>query len=169
MPTADPDVLRLADTDADAVTALLASFGLRLIPCPPGTSIPGSFWGEEEAGLRGDRLYARDDTPLHSILHEAGHYICADPRRRDGLDTDAGSDDAEECAVCYLQVLLAEAITGFGRARMLADMDRWGYSFRLGSSAAWFEQDASDARAWLHRNGLIDVAGRLDYRLREEA
>ena len=169
MPTADPDVLRLGDTDADAVTALLARFGLRLIHWPAETPIPGSFWGEEEAGLRGDRLYARDDTPLHSILHEAGHYICADPRRRDGLDTDAGSDDAEECAVCYLQVLLAEAITGFGRARMLADMDRWGYSFRLGSSAAWFEQDASDARAWLHRNGLIDVAGRLDYRLREEA
>ena len=169
MPTADPGVLRLGESDIDAITALLARFGLRLVPCPPEAAIPGSFWGDDEAGLRGDCLYARVDTPLHSILHEAGHYICADPRRREGLDTDAGSDDAEECAVCYLQVLLADAIPGFGRARILADMDRWGYSFRLGSSAAWFEQDAADARDWLRRHGLIDARGRPAFRLREDA
>ncbi len=28
-------------------------------------------------------------------------------------------------------------------------MDAWGYSFRLGSTRAWFEGDAQDARAWL--------------------
>ncbi len=36
-------------------------------------------------------------------------------------------------------------------------MDAWGYSFRLGSTHAWFESDATDARAWLVAHGLIDV------------
>ncbi|MDJ0828109.1 MAG: hypothetical protein QNJ16_21755, partial [Rhodobacter sp.] len=85
------------------------------------------------------------------------------------LDTDAGSDDLEECAVCYLQILLADALAGLGRARMLADMDRWGYSFRLGSAAAWFAQDAEDARAWLARHGLIDADGEPTFRLRPGA
>jgi hypothetical protein len=40
-------------------------------------------------------------------------------------------------------------------------MDAWGYSFRLGSTAAWFGADAEDAREWLRRQGLIDAHGRL--------
>ena len=60
--------------------------------------------------------------------------------------------------MCYLQVLLAEQLPGAGRARMFADMDAWGYSFRLGSTRAWFEEDAQDARAWLERRGVIDAA-----------
>jgi hypothetical protein len=39
---------------------------------------------------------------------------------------------------------------------MCADMDAWGYTFRLGSTQAWFERDAGDARAWLIDRGLID-------------
>jgi hypothetical protein len=35
-------------------------------------------------------------------------------------------------------------------------MDRWGYSFRLGSAKAWFEQDADDAREWLIHFGILD-------------
>ena len=65
-----------------------------------------------------------------------------DAGRRRGLDTDAGGDYDEENAVCYLQILLADELPGFGRARMMADMDAWGYSFRLGSAQAWFERDA---------------------------
>jgi hypothetical protein len=57
--------------------------------------------------------------------------------------------------VCYLQILLADRLPGFGRARMLADMDAWGYSFRLGSARRWFEEDAQDARDWLLSHGLI--------------
>ncbi len=164
---AEPDaVLRLGSDPAGAVAALLARYGLKLEICPSDSPIPGSFWGDEEAGLRADRLYARADTPLHSILHEACHYICAAPGRRAELDTDAGSDDLEECAVCYLQILLADSLADCGRSRMLADMDRWGYSFRLGSSAAWFETDAEDARAWLAQHGLIDAAGVPTFRLR---
>jgi len=91
-----------------------------------------------------------------------------DPERRAGLDTDAGGDDAEEDAVCYLQILLADQTPGLGRERMLADMDAWGYTFRLGSAAAWFESDASDARAWLHRRGLIDETGRPTWSVRQD-
>ncbi len=122
----------------------------------PDEVIPGSYWGESEAGLRGDRLFARLDTPLHSILHEACHYICMTPERRAGLDKDAGGDDPEESAVCYLQVLLADELPGVGRARLFSDMDAWGYSFRLGNSRAWFEGDAADARQWLVDHGVID-------------
>ena len=44
---------------------------------------------------------------MHSVLHESSHYICMSPERRAALDRDAGGDDLEEAAVCYLQVLLA--------------------------------------------------------------
>ena len=117
----------------------------------PQEMIPGSYWGESEAGLQGNRLFARLDTPLHSVLHEASHYVCMTPERRTGLDRDAGGDDPEESAVCYLQILLADQLPGVGRDRLCADMDAWGYSFRLGSARAWFESDADDARIWLAR------------------
>jgi len=161
------EVLRLADLDPAPLAALLAGYGLALTPVAPGAPIPGSFWGDSEAGLIGDRLYARPDTPLHSVLHEACHYICMSPGRRAALHTDAGGDTAEENAVCYLQILLAERLPGVGAGRLMADMDRWGYSFRLGSARRWFEQDAEDARDWLRSQGLIDAAGRPTGRRRE--
>jgi hypothetical protein len=109
--------------------------------------------------LIGSKIYARLDTPLHSVLHEGAHFICMTPERRAGLDSDAGGDHAEENAVCYLQILLAAALRSGGAARMCSDMDEWGYTFRLGSAAAWFENDAQDARLWLEQQGLIDAAG----------
>lgn len=159
-------MLRLNATDRLALASLLARYGLelRLIPC--GEPIVGSYWGEPEAGLAGDRLHARLDTPVHSVLHEAAHYVCMRPERRAGLLRDAGGDDAEESAVCFLQLLLADALPRIGRDRLMLDMDHWGYSFRLGSTRAWFERDADDARDWLHREGLIDDRGALTWRLR---
>lgn len=118
-------------------------------------AIPGSFWGDSEAGLIENRLLVRRDTPVHSALHEACHYICMDNERRSGLHTDAGGGYDEENGVCYLQILLADHIPGMGRSRMFQDMDVWGYSFRLGSSRAWFEKDAEDAVEWLMGYGLI--------------
>jgi hypothetical protein len=149
-----------------AVALLLNRYGLDLVLTAPQEVIPGSYWGESEAGLQGNRLYARLDTPVHSILHEASHYICMTPERRVGLDRDAGGDDLEESAVCYLQVVLADELVGVGRERLCADMDAWGYSFRLGSTHAWICGDAEDARAWLLREGVIDADGRPTGELR---
>ena len=154
-------MLVLGGVDRVAVAALLDRYGLGLALVAPNEVIPGSYWGESEAGLRGDRLYARLDTPVHSVLHEASHYICMTPERRSGLDRDAGGDDLEESAVCYLQVLLAGALPGVGAERALADMDAWGYSFRLGTTRAWFEGDARDARAWLRQHGVTEDGDRL--------
>jgi len=159
-------MLRLADANRSDVTRLLVEYGLDLRHADPGVEIPGSYWGGSEAGLQGGTLYARADTPVHSILHEAAHFICMSPERRVGLDRDAGGDDAEEHAVCYLQVLLADRVRGFGRETAGSDMDAWGYSFRLGSTRAWFEQDSTEARAWLQRHGIIDAACALTGRLR---
>jgi hypothetical protein len=160
-------MLALSAVNRIAVAALLDRYGLRLALVAPDEVIPGSYWGEMEAGLKGDRLYARLDTPVHSVLHEAGHYICMTPERRAGLDRDAGGDDLEESAVCYLQVLLAGELRGVGVERAFADMDAWGYSFRLGSTRAWFENDAEDARRWLRQHGVTDGDDRLTGASRE--
>ena len=161
-----PGVLSLDAYPQDRVEALLGRYGLELVRVAEGRPVPGSFWGDSEAGLIGARLYARGDTPLHSILHEGCHFVCMTPARRAGLHTDAGGDYAEENGVCYLQILLADALPGVGRARLMGDMDAWGYSFRLGSAAAWFARDAEDAVQWLRAHGLIDAARRPTWRLR---
>jgi len=144
---------------------LLARFGLRLEQVPAGAVIPGSFWGAPEAGIVGHVVHARADTPVHSILHEAGHIICMDAARRANLHTDAGGEYAEEDAVCYLQVVLATHV-GLSVEAICADMDAWGYTFRLGSAQAWFRQDAGEARAWLVHYGLFTEAGEPTFRLR---
>jgi len=159
-------VLRIADIDRYALSLLLARFELDLRVVGNNTDIPASYWGECEAGLQGNTLFARLDTPVHSVLHEGSHYVCMDTERRVGLNTDAGGDFAEEDAVCYLQILLAGEIRQLGRARMFADMDEWGYTFRLGSARAWFEQDAGSARDWLVRQHLIRPDGTITYTLR---
>lgn len=149
-----PDVLRLADIGDDAPAALLARHGLTLHRVPAGEPIPGSYWGDEEAGVIGNAVYARDDTPVHSLLHEACHLLVLPPVRRARVHTDATDSVEEEDATCYLQILLADELPGVGRARLMADMDTWGYSFRLGSTRAWFEQDAAEALAFLKVRGL---------------
>ena len=153
-----PAVLLAAELSRAEVGALLAAYGVQLVDVAPHAAIPGSYWGDAEAGLIGNSLYVRNDTPAHSLLHELGHFVCMDAARRATLAKDAGGTDDEECGVCYLQVLLAARLTGFGAARCLADMDAWGYSFREGSARAWFEGDGNLARDWLYRRGLIDSA-----------
>lgn len=164
----ETDVLRLADVDLTSVAGLLANYGLVVKTVTADSEIPGSFWGDEEAGLIGNELLVRADTPLHSILHEACHYVCLDKARREGLHTDAGGDYDEENAVCYLQILLADHIEQFGRSRMFEDMDRWGYTFRLGSAQAWFEGDADDALAWLSQKNLINKQQEPNWTLRKD-
>lgn len=149
-------VLRMTPCFIDYSVDLLARYGLSLAVVEDDEPIPGSFWGDQEAGLIGLTVYVRADTPVHSLLHEACHCICMDAGRRAKLHTDAGGGYAEEDAVCFLQILLADYLPGVGRRQLMQDMDAWGYSFRLGSTQAWFERDAEDARDWLQRHGLID-------------
>ena len=148
-------VLHLGSIDRTAAHALLDRYGIVLEWVAADTPIPGSYWGESEAGVIGLRVYARADTPVHSLLHEACHLIVAPAERRETIHTDASDSQAEEDATCYLQIVLADALPDVGAARMCQDMDRWGYTFRLGSARAWFERDADDARAWLVARGLL--------------
>jgi hypothetical protein len=152
---AAPEVTCVRDLPFAALADLLAQHNLQLHQVADGEKIPGSFWGEPEAGVIAHNVYVRGDTPIHSMLHEACHLIVLPPDRRAEVHTDATDSDAEEDATCYLQILLADAIPGVGRARLMADMDAWGYSFRLGSTRAWFEQDAEDAREWLLQRDLL--------------
>jgi len=149
-----------------ALRVLLARFGIDLAVHPDGGGLPGSFWGEPEAGIVGKTLHVRPDTPVHSALHEACHLICMDPARRAAVHTDAGGDDPEESAVCRLQILLADHLPGIGREALMNDMDAWGYSFRLGSTAAWFFGDSDDADALLRNHGLVDSNGDITFRKR---
>lgn len=151
-------VLLLADIDWADAEALLAHHGLALRRVPDGAPIPGSYWGECEAGIIGSEVFARADTPVHSLLHEAAHLIVLEPGRRATVHTDATDSVEEEDAACVLQVLLADALSGVGRDRVLADMDAWGYTFRLGSARAYFEQDSADAWAFLRERGLLAIA-----------
>jgi len=159
--------MRSSELAGGALEALLSPYGLQLRWLPPGMAIPGSYWGETEAGLVGDTLYLRADTPVHSALHEACHWICVDSARRATLHTDANGCDTEEMGVCYLQALLADELPGYSRARLFADMDAWGYNFVLGSAAAWFERDSADALAFLQHHGLVDQALRPRGRRRD--
>ncbi|MBX3698414.1 MAG: hypothetical protein KF811_11395 [Dokdonella sp.] len=147
-------MLLLADIDILAVRELLHRYDLNLEIVGDGLPIPGSYWGQPEAGLIGTTVFARTDTPVHSLLHEACHLIVMPAERRTTVHTNATDSIAEEDAACYLQIVLADALPDVGSARLMSDMDAWGYTFRLGSARAWFENDASDAQAWLARRGL---------------
>ncbi|WP_266169437.1 hypothetical protein [Dyella subtropica] len=157
-------VLRLEDIDEDIARDLLARYGLGLQRVAAGKPIPGSFWGDEEAGIIGTTVYARGDTPVHSLLHEAGHLIVLPAERRTNVHTNATDSIEEEDATCYLQIVLADELPGVGRERLMADMDAWGYSFRLGSTRAWFGEDAENARRWLVERQLLDGQGQLIHR-----
>jgi len=160
-PAPEPEVLRLADIDLAAAERLLSGYGLTLVLVEDGSDIPGSYWGDSEAGIIGETVYARRDTPVHSLLHEACHLIVLPPERRRAVHTDATDSIAEEDAVCVLQALLGDELPGVGSARILADMDRWGYTFRTGSARSHYEHDADEAWLWLAERGLVDHDRRL--------
>ena len=148
------DVLTCADLPSNTLQQLLTPYDLEVVWVNDNVELPGSFWGDPEAGLITNRLYVRPTTPVQSAVHEACHYICMDMARRRNLHTDDGGGYDEENSVCYLQT------------RMMWDMDSWGYSFRLGSTRAWFEQDAEDARAWLQQHQLLDQNGEISWQCR---
>lgn len=149
-------IITCNELPTDALKTLLSPYQLDVITVTSGEDIPGSFWGETEAGLIKNKLYVQPNTPVHSALHEACHYICMDDARRQQLDTDAGGDYDEENAVCYLQLILSDYLDGYNRQQQLTDMDNWGYTFRLGSAQRWFSEDAVDAKQWLIDRNLIN-------------
>jgi len=160
-PTAAPVVLLLRDIAFADVAALLARYDLVLERVADDAPIPGSYWGAPEAGLIGNTVFVRDDTPVHSLLHEAAHLIVLPSERRAAVHTDATDSVEEEDAVLVLQALLADELPGAGAARILADMDAWGYTFRLGSARAYVEQDAEAAWMLLRRLDLVTPARQL--------
>src|SRR3546814_2224481 len=93
-------VMPCAELGLVSLRALLEPLGLRIAEVADDLPIPGSYWGDREAGLIADTLYVRGDTPVHSALHEACHWLCADATRRQSLHTNAGGEDVEEHAVC---------------------------------------------------------------------
>lgn len=151
-------VMQMHEVPFTALQSLLHRHGLQLHRVADGQPIPGSYWGEPEAGVIGANVYARNDTPVHSLLHEACHLIVLPPERRAAVHTDATDSVIEEDATCYLQIVLADALPGVGSARLMADMDAWGYTYRLGSTQAWFQGDAEDARQWLLQRELLPAA-----------
>lgn len=164
--TKDTQVLTVADIALADARSLLAQYGLELLVQDDGEAITGSFWGGPEAGIIRNTVHVRSDTPVHSLLHEACHIICMTADRRGQLDRDAGGDDLEEAAVCYLQVVLAGSLNGVGSARLMRDMDAWGYSFRLGSTRDWYDNDAQDARQFLINHRLLGDSGVPTFALR---
>lgn len=142
-------MLTVGDIGFAPAAALLAGHGLELRRVATGEPIPGSYWGDSEAGLIASTVFARADTPVHSLLHEAAHLLVMPEARRKSVHTDASDSQLEEDAACYLQILMADSLAGVGRARLMRDMDAWGYTFRLGSAREWFENDAEDARAFV--------------------
>lgn len=159
-------MLAVADVPLASIESLLDKYGLSIKVQQDGEVIIGSFWGDREAGVVGCTVHVRLDTPLHSLLHETCHIICMSGDRREQLETDAGGDDLEETAVCYLQVILADELDGVGRDRLMVDMDTWGYSFRLGDTRSWFERDAEDARKWLIDHELLNTGESPIFQLR---
>jgi len=154
-------VLTLADIGFETPRALLARYKLDLIQVENSEAIPGSFWGECEAGVIGHVVYARSDTPVHSLLHEAGHLIVLPEEKRAEVHTDATDSVAEEDAVCVLQAILGDELPGVGRERIWDDMDEWGYTFRLGSAKAYFKNDAANAFQFLIDKQIITPDHRL--------
>ena len=65
------DVMLCSEVPRNALTDLLTRYRLQLEWVDGDAAIAGSHFGEPEAGLIGNNIYARSDSPLHSLLHES--------------------------------------------------------------------------------------------------
>tara|TARA_R110002049_G_scaffold225521_1_gene397413 strand:+ start:36669 stop:37157 length:489 start_codon:yes stop_codon:yes gene_type:complete len=159
----------LKNIQSPDLRSLFNRFGLILEEVDINDDIPYSFWGAPEAGRFRSTLYAREDTPIHSILHEACHFICMPPEQRNSDAHDAGGSALIENACCYLQLVLSDYIPSFNKAIHMHDMNVWGYNFRLGSAARWFHVDSDDASQWLVSHNIIDSQFQPTWQLRSNA
>ena len=75
----DSGVTLIADLREAEIRDLLSAYGARLVMMPCGRDIPGSYWGDSEAGLIESDVFVRTDTPAHrKILEESGQPIPTD-------------------------------------------------------------------------------------------
>ena len=160
---------RLKNIQPGVLRPILDRYQLSLTMVSSDHDIPHSFWGAPEAGRHQSTLFARDDTPIHSILHEMAHFICMSPAQRHSDSHDAGGSTLIENACCYLQIILSDHIPSFSQSIHMHDMDSWGYNFRLGSTARWFYADSDDAREWLQSHSLIDQHCQPTWKLRSNS
>ncbi len=160
-------MVRLQEFKKEEIQPLLDRYGMQLNRIPEDNKIPYSYWGESEAGRKNNQLFIRDDTPIHSLLHETCHFVCMPPKQRNSDEADAAGSTKEENATCYLQILLADHIARYSRKQQMLDMDSWGYSFRLGSASAWFHNDADDAKNWLLTHEIINPDDKITWKLRQ--
>ena len=65
-------VVEFRDLSRNASDELLSAYGLELITLTLDAEIPASYWGAPEAGIAGQCVFVRADTPAHSLLHDAG-------------------------------------------------------------------------------------------------
>jgi hypothetical protein len=156
----------IGDFENKELHNLINKYHLELQILADDEPIPASFWGEPEAGLIGKTIFVKKATPLHSMFHELSHLICMTEGRRLSVNKDAKSDDEEESAVCYLQILLGDLLTGVSSNLLMKDMDDWGYSFRLGSTQAWFQDDSCDSKKWLQKENILNEKGNITWSLR---
>ena len=75
---------------------------------------------------------------------------------------------SEKNGVCYLQILLTDHLPDIGKDRMMTDMDSSGYTFRLGSTKTWFEQNAGGAKQWLINHRIIHEKQNPTWQCRKE-
>ena len=83
-------VLLCRDIELDHLRELLQRFGISIAEVADDEPIPGSWFGDPEAGIIATTLYIRGDTPVHSALHESCHLICMDAEHRASLHTNSG-------------------------------------------------------------------------------
>jgi len=74
--------------DRLALEVMLDRYGLGLVLVAPEEVIPGSYWGEREAGLIGARIFVRLDTlPQHRAALDTQRRAHVDPSLRLSLDS----------------------------------------------------------------------------------
>jgi|TARA_B110000977_G_scaffold78491_1_gene105621 hypothetical protein len=159
-------MLLYSQLENDVLKPILTAYSMRIVEVTDNQTIPYSFWGDREAGRLGNTLYARADTPLHSLLHELCHYICMPASERNKDLVDAAGSASEENACCFFQIILSAFIDNYNQSRLFEDMDSWGYSFRLGSAIRWYTEDAEDTREWLIEKNILLANNQPSWELR---
>src|SRR3569833_2073887 len=76
------NVVTCGEIQLSALQDVLSPYGIDVLPVPDAQPIPGTHFGDPEAGLIAHRLYIRSATPVHSALHDACHYLCMASARR---------------------------------------------------------------------------------------